>query len=150
MIRFWEADTFFPRCGVSFKSGLVEVSVLALLRLTCCLPVMIAALLGASGCLNPARQQVPAVPNSNLEDRWRTELVPGRKADRALAYLLTEGFECQMTRDENKNVEQIVATLPKGIRDASGRNRNWRITLVFAKDVIQTAEVLPLNSRSVR
>lgn len=121
--------------------------VLSMFRLTFCFPVLIAALVGASGCHSPARQQVPQIGKNDIEARWRKELTPGRKADRALAYLLTEGFECQMTRDENKNVERIVATLPDGFR---GRSQNWRIEIAFANNVIRTTEISPRQTTHIR
>ena len=99
-----------------------------------------------SGCHNPARQNTPQIAPGTLEAQWRKELIPGRKADRALAYLLTQGFNCRVTRDERANVLQIVATLPNAVRDASGHKQNWTIDIAIKENAIQTTEITPVSS----
>lgn len=121
-------------------------------RLASCFLVLIAVLIGASGCLSPPRPSKELPPRLRDSVKWEIDLVPGRESDWVLAYLLTEKFECRMTRDENKSVEQIVATLAKGRRYASGRrcNVNWRIEIVFVNDKIQTTEITPVNTPELR
>jgi hypothetical protein len=97
-----------------------------------------------SGCHNPARQQVPQVEMGQREAELRKELVPGRRADRALGYLLTQGFEVRVTRDEKANVERIVATGRAVLRDASGTGRKWHVDLEIENDLIQNANFSPL------
>jgi hypothetical protein len=97
------------------------------------------------GCHNPARQNVPQAENQQQENGWREELVPGLKADRALAYLLTHGFECQVTRDENARVLRIVASRPGFLREASGAGRNGQIDLAIQEDLIQAVKITPLS-----
>lgn len=97
------------------------------------------------GCLNPARQQVPQAQVGEREAELRKELVPGRRADRALGYLLTQGFEVRVTRDDKARVERIVATGRNVLRDASGVGRTWHVDLAIEEDLIQSAEINPLG-----
>ena len=105
---------------------------------------ILVAIAGICGCHHPGRQAAPLVNHVQREAEWRRELVPGRKADWALAYLLDAGFDVRLTRDERKQTERIVATLPKAVPDASGQKRNWRIDLAIRDDVIEKATITPL------
>jgi hypothetical protein len=96
------------------------------------------------GCHNPARQPVPQVDMGQREAELRKELAPGRRADRALGYLLTQGFEVRVTRDEKANVERIVATQRAVRRDASGAGGKWHVDLAIEDDLVQRANISPL------
>lgn len=117
-----------------------------MLRSTWSLPVVFFVAIALNGCNFPARQQVPQVNPMQWQAEWREELQAGRKADRALAYLLTQGFECRLTRDEKGQVEQIVATQPNSVRDGTGGKQNWRITLGIEDERIQTTAIRPVET----
>jgi len=117
-----------------------------MLRSAWSLPVVFFVAIAMNGCNFPARQQVPQVDPAHQQAEWREELQPGRKADGVLAYLLTQGFECRLTRDEKGQVEQIVATQPNSVSDGGDARQNWRITLGIEDDHVQTTEVTPLSS----
>jgi hypothetical protein len=110
-----------------------------------CLLMVLAVCLG--GCHNPARQNVPQASSEPLEDQWRKELVPGVNVDPALAYLLTHGFDCRVTRDDASHVSKIVASRP-GIllKEASGGSRNGQIEMAIQEDVIQAVKLTPLSA----
>ncbi len=78
---------------------------------------------------------------------WRKELVPGVAAPRALSYLLANGFDCQVTRDEQSQVERIIATPPAVSRVAAGIEKDQQIDLAIREDVIQTVRLTPLSFR---
>lgn len=99
------------------------------------------------GCHNPARQSVPQATPEQREAEWRKELTPGMKADRAMAYLLTQRFPCQITRDDRGRVVRIVSTPPRPLRDASGIERSWQIDLAVQEDLLQTVKIRPLPVR---
>jgi hypothetical protein len=111
-------------------------------RLATCVLIVLPAF-SLAGCHNPARQIVPQVAHEQLEAEWRKELAPGFKSDRAMAYLLTHRFGCQVTRDDQGRVERIVATQPSAVRDASGAKRNWQIDIAVVEDVIQSVKITP-------
>lgn len=97
-----------------------------------------------AGCQNPARQQVPQGNAAQREAELRKELIPGRRADRALGYLLTQGFEVRVTRNEKAQVERIVATQRAVPRDASGTGRQWHVDLAIENDLVQSVTINPL------
>ncbi len=94
-----------------------------------------------AGCHNPARQNVPEVQIEVREAEWRKELIPGRRADRALAYLLTQGFDCQMSRDDKGRLIRIEGTPRAVLRDASGMGRHWRVDLAIEDDLVQSVKI---------
>jgi hypothetical protein len=111
----------------------------------CLLLVMF--LLSLGGCHNPARPNVPQVTHQQRQADWRKEIVPGIKADRAMAYLLTRGFDCQVTRNHQGQVERISAKERQPLRDASGAAGAWQIDLAVQEDRIQTVKITPLSQR---
>ncbi len=100
-----------------------------------CVLIALAAL-GLGGCLNPARQAAPVTADPPGAD-WQKELVPGRSTHQALAYLLTNGFDCRVTRDEKSQVERILAT-PSG----PSAKRQPQIDITIAADKIQRVELV--------
>jgi hypothetical protein len=78
------------------------------------------------------------------EAELRKELVPGQRADRAMGYLLTQGFECRVSRDGKARVERIVATQRTLLKDASGTGRRWHVDLLIEDDLIRTVKISPL------
>ena len=108
-----------------------------MLRLSPCFVLLLLPWL--SGCHNPARQTVPQVQMGEREVELRKALAPGLRADRALGYLLTQGYEVRVTRDEKARVERIVAKR----RDASQPGGTWQVDLAIEDDRIQTAEINP-------
>lgn len=79
------------------------------------------------------------------EAELRQELVPGRRADRALGYLLTQDFQVRVTRNDKAQVERIVATGRAVLRDASGTGPRWHVDLAIENDVIQNVNLSPLT-----
>jgi hypothetical protein len=131
-------DTFSPLVGLeTLEPPVPLMSLLFRYFLWLLLPWVL-------GCHNPARQNVPNVDMGQREAELRKELVPGRRAERALGYLLTQDFDVRVTRDESANVERIVATGRNILRDGNGKGRRWHVDLAIENNTVQSAKINPL------
>ena len=113
-----------------------------MLQVVFCLLAAISAL-WLGGCQNPVRQSAPPVPAEQPQADWREELRPGRSVDRALAFLLTGGYECRVTRDEKARVERILATPNR----PSPSGPKQPIDITIGADKIERVEMVPRAGR---